>query len=189
MSPWSWPRGLVHSLQINEQGSTIQETPFKHRTLQPYFKPRKGTSQTSLRCGVLTKFDVDFFPTSRSTQEIEKITTNKLLTRTFFQQFLNQVPRSSFKKFQCHRYSKDCIWWASWSLFQRDSNHDNVSKPSYMSHCLSPTYLRRMRYKKMSPSWQTSKSRPPLRKMPPSTFRRGTRMGCKKPFWCTWQWC
>jgi hypothetical protein len=31
-------------------------------------------------------------------QENKKITTDKLLTRTKFQRFLNQVPRSSFKK-------------------------------------------------------------------------------------------
>jgi hypothetical protein len=59
--------------------------------LQPYFKSRKGISRTSLGCGVLNKICRRiFFPTSRSTRENEKITTDKLRTRTTFQRFLNQ---------------------------------------------------------------------------------------------------
>jgi hypothetical protein len=41
----------------------------------------------------------NFFPTIRSTQETtKKIPTNELHMRTNFQRFLNETPRSSFKK-------------------------------------------------------------------------------------------
>jgi hypothetical protein len=46
-----------------------------------------------------TRFTVkDFFPTSCLTREVKKITTNELHTRTKFLRFLNQAPRSLFKK-------------------------------------------------------------------------------------------
>jgi hypothetical protein len=61
----------VHNVQIYKQGSTIRV-----RVL-----PSKI-----------------FFPTSRLTRKVKKITTNKLHTRTKFLHFLNQVPHSSFKK-------------------------------------------------------------------------------------------
>jgi hypothetical protein len=61
----------VHNLQIHEQGSTIRV-----RDL-----PSKN-----------------FFPTSCLTCEVKKTSTDELHTRTKFLHFLNQAPRSSFKK-------------------------------------------------------------------------------------------
>ncbi len=59
--------------------------------LQPYFKSRKGISQTSLHCGVLNKICRQFFfHTIRSMRESNKITTNQLRMRTTFQRVLNQ---------------------------------------------------------------------------------------------------
>ncbi len=64
MSPWGWPEGLVHNLQIYKQGSTIW---------------------------VRVLLSKNFFPTSRLTCEVKKITTDKLHTRTKFLHFLNQA--------------------------------------------------------------------------------------------------
>jgi hypothetical protein len=61
----------VHNLQIHEEGSTIQVQDL----------PSKN-----------------YFPTSRLTLEVKKITTNELHTRTKFLHFLNQAPHSLFKK-------------------------------------------------------------------------------------------
>jgi hypothetical protein len=59
--------------------------------LQPYFMSRKGISRTSLCRGILNKICHQiFFPTSRSTWENKKNSTNKLRMRTTFQRFLNQ---------------------------------------------------------------------------------------------------
>jgi hypothetical protein len=69
---------------------------------------------------------------------------------------------------QRHCYYKVCIRLASWSLSQRDLSPKSVSAPNYLSHCLSPMYLQRMRYKRRLLNWETSKSRPPSRKTPPS---------------------
>jgi hypothetical protein len=53
--------------------------------LQPYVKSSKGTSRTSLRCGILIKIcRRDFFPTICSTREKEKNHTDKLRTRITF---------------------------------------------------------------------------------------------------------
>jgi hypothetical protein len=41
---------------------------------------------------------LNFFPTSRLTQEAEKNTTDELRTRTNFQRFVNKAPHSAFKK-------------------------------------------------------------------------------------------
>ncbi len=41
---------------------------------------------------------VNFFSTSRGSQEIKKISTDELRTRTAFQWFINETPRSTFKK-------------------------------------------------------------------------------------------
>ncbi len=88
----------MHNLQINKQGSTIKNALQASELLQPYFKSSKGISRTSLRRDVLTRFTVKIFflPVAQS-KKTKKITTNKLLTRTKFQCFLNQVPRLSFK--------------------------------------------------------------------------------------------
>jgi hypothetical protein len=88
----------VHNLQIHKQGSKIQEHLSSVGVLQPYFKASKGISLTSLHRSVLTRFAVEFFSTSCLMQENKNIITNKLLTRTKFQRFLNQALRSSFKK-------------------------------------------------------------------------------------------
>ncbi len=61
----------MHNLQIHEEGSTIQVQDL----------PSKN-----------------YFPTSRLTLEVKKITTNELHTRTKFLHFLNQAPHSLFKK-------------------------------------------------------------------------------------------
>ncbi len=51
----------MHNLQIHEQGSTIQERPSSVGLLQPYSKSNEGISCTSLRCSVLTRFNVKIF--------------------------------------------------------------------------------------------------------------------------------
>jgi hypothetical protein len=89
----------VHNLQIHEQSSKIQEHPSSVGVLQPYVNSSKGISFTSLRWGVLTRFAVEIFPLRvAECKKTKKNTTNKLLMRMNFQCFLNQAPRSSFKK-------------------------------------------------------------------------------------------
>jgi hypothetical protein len=51
----------VHKLQIHEQGSKIQEHPSSVRMLQPHVNSSEGIIQTSLRCGVLTRFAIEIF--------------------------------------------------------------------------------------------------------------------------------
>ncbi len=90
MSPWGWPRGLVHNLQISRNTRFlrtrfyVQERPSSIGVLQPYFKSSKGISRTSLHRGVLTKIRRQFFSTICSTQENKEMTTDKLHTRTTF---------------------------------------------------------------------------------------------------------
>ncbi len=85
----------MHNLQIQ-----LTRTTLKHqRLLQPYFKPRKGISQTNLCCVVNNKIHHRiFFPQFAQCKKTNKITTNELLTRKNFQHFLNQALRPSFKK-------------------------------------------------------------------------------------------
>ena len=64
MSPWGWPRGLLHNLQIHKQGSKIQEHPSSIGVLQPYFKSSEGISCTSLNCSVPNKICHQFFQNS-----------------------------------------------------------------------------------------------------------------------------
>ncbi len=93
----------MHNLQILRTRTTFK----RRRLVLPYFKSRKGISQTSLRPGVpKTRFVVKIISYDLLNVRKQKITTNKLLTRTNFQRFLNKVPRSSFKNwsFQCHCY-------------------------------------------------------------------------------------
>ncbi len=87
----------MHNLQIHKQGSKIQECPSSVGVLQPYFKSSEGISLTSLSRGVLTRFAIEIV-SYKSLNVRKKNTTNELLTRTNFQRFLNQAPRSSFKK-------------------------------------------------------------------------------------------
>ncbi len=84
----------MHKLQIQLRRMTLK----RQRSLQPYFKPRKGISRTNLSCVVKNKIRRQFFSTIHSTQENKKNTTDELFTRTNFQHFLNQAPRFSFKK-------------------------------------------------------------------------------------------
>ncbi len=67
-------------------GWLIEQEPLSSvGVLQPYAKSSKGTSRTSLHCGILNKIHHwDFFPTIRSTWENEEIHTNELHTRTTF---------------------------------------------------------------------------------------------------------
>jgi hypothetical protein len=65
--------------------------------LQPYFKSSEGISCTSLHCSVLTRFAIDLFPYESLNARKQKNTTNKLLTRKKFQNFLNQAPYLFFK--------------------------------------------------------------------------------------------
>ncbi len=66
--------------------------------LQPYFKSKEGISFTSLRRGVLTRFAIKIFSYESLKARKQNNTTDKLLTRTKLHCFLNQAPRSSFKK-------------------------------------------------------------------------------------------
>jgi hypothetical protein len=74
-------------------------TPFKRRSR---YRPTSSqlrvlVIQASI-AAYLQDLPLNFFPTSCSTQENKKITTDELLTRTKFQPSLNQAPCSSFKK-------------------------------------------------------------------------------------------
>jgi hypothetical protein len=65
----------------------------------PFFKSRKCISCTSLHHGVLrARSTVVFFLLFAQHKKPRKITTDELHTRTKFQWFLNEAPRSSFKK-------------------------------------------------------------------------------------------
>jgi hypothetical protein len=66
--------------------------------LHPYFNSSEDIICTSLLCGVLTRFAVEIFSYESLNARKQKNTTNKLLTRTHFQWFLNQAPCLSFKK-------------------------------------------------------------------------------------------
>ncbi len=64
VSPWGWPEGLVHNLQIPQQVFNkiqdfhVQDTFSSVGVLQPYFKSSEGIGCTSLHCGVLTRFAI-----------------------------------------------------------------------------------------------------------------------------------
>ncbi len=93
-----------------------------------------------------------FFPTIRLTQEIKKITTYKLHTRTKFQRFLSKAPSSSFKKFivSTPPLLQGLHTMILAKPYQTDYVHENASKQNYVSHHLSPTCPLRMRSKKKS---------------------------------------
>jgi hypothetical protein len=81
--------------RVNVQGSTYKNSTNKNvlqasEPLQPYFKSRKGISQTSLRRGILNKIHRQFFSYDSRNVRKQKNTTYKLRTRTTFQRFLNQ---------------------------------------------------------------------------------------------------
>ncbi len=67
VSPWGWPKGLVHNLQIPQNTRFlrtrfyIQERPSSIRVLQPHFKSSEGISRTNLRRGVLIRFSIKIF--------------------------------------------------------------------------------------------------------------------------------
>jgi hypothetical protein len=66
----------------------------------PFFKSSKGISLAKSLLGVLrARNAVNFFSYNLlNARNPKKVRTNKLLTRTNFQHFLNKAPRSSFKK-------------------------------------------------------------------------------------------
>ncbi len=69
MSPWGWPEGLAHNLQIPQQSQLfneiqdfyVQDAFSSVRVLQPYFKSSKGIGRTSLHCSVLTRIAIKIF--------------------------------------------------------------------------------------------------------------------------------
>ncbi len=87
----------MHNLQIYEQGFNTR-MPFKHRSALALLKVKRGISFTSLHCGILTRFAVEIFSYESLNARKQKNTTDELHTRTKLQRFLNQAPRSSFKK-------------------------------------------------------------------------------------------
>ncbi len=89
--------------------------------------------------------------------------------------------------FQLRCYYKAYMQWVLQKWYQTDSSHKNVSEQNSVSHCLSPTCPLRVRSKKKSQKWETSKSRLGLRRTWPSIFWCGTRMGPEKLFLCIWR--
>ncbi len=158
--------------------------------LQPYFRSRKGISHTSLRGGILTRFAIIFFPTSRSTWENEKITTDKLPTRTKFQHFLNQAPCTSFKKLIISTpsllqglHTMSLLKSVLEGFKPQECKRTKLHEPPPVPYVPTKGWGTRRGPKKM----ETLKSRPPLRKTPPSTFQCGMRTGLAKPSWYTWR--
>jgi hypothetical protein len=184
----AWQRGLVHNLQIKEQGSTIQERLQASQPLQPYFKSSKGISRTSLRRGILTRFAVKIFILRVAQHEkTKKITTDELLTRTTFQCFLNQAPRLSFKKLIVSTpsllqglHTMSLLKSIPEGLKPRECKPTKLHEPPPVPYVPTKDEVQEEVAK-----LRNLKLRPPLRKIPPSTFRCGTRTGLVKPSLCT----
>ncbi len=85
-------KNSIYKVQLTkfyEQGSTNKNDLQASEPLQPYFKSRKGISQTSLRCSVLNKICHQFFsPTICSTRE-----NKKLLLTSYVRDNFSMCPR------------------------------------------------------------------------------------------------
>ncbi len=109
MSPWGWPRGLVHNLQIPWNTRFlrirfyIQERPSSLGVLQPYFKSSKGISRTSLRRGVLNKIcrqilSYDLLNARKRRNDYRQATYEDNFSRVLNQEFIFWFTSSGFCK-------------------------------------------------------------------------------------------
>ncbi len=107
MSPWGWPRGLVHNLQIQRNTRFlrtrfyVQERPSSIGVLQPYFKSSKGISRTSLRQGILNKihhwlFSYDLLKVRKRRNDYQQATYEDNFSHVLNQEFFFWFRSSSF---------------------------------------------------------------------------------------------
>jgi hypothetical protein len=122
----------------------------------------------------------------RVTRNQEKISTDELRMRTAFQRFINEMPRSTFKKLIVSTpgliqglHTMSLSKSVPEGLNPRECERTKFRKPLPV-----PFIPRKTRSRKKSPSYASYKSRLLWRRTPLSTFQCGRRMGPVRPFSC-----
>ncbi len=170
----------MHNLQI-----LLTRTTLKHwQTIQPYFKPEKGISQTNLRCVVNNKIPRQiYFPRFVQRKKTRKITSGKLLTRMNFQCFLNQAPCSSFKKLIVSTplllrglHTMSLLQSVPDGLKPQECKRTKLREPPPVPYVPTKDEVQEEVVKLRNLKIKTT-----IKKIPPSTFRCGTRTGPAKP--------
>ncbi len=96
VSPWGWPRGLVHNLQIPRNTRLlrtrfyIQECPSSIGVLQPYFKSRRVLVVQASVVAYLTRFTGDFFSYDSLNARKQKNDYRRATYEDNFSRVLNQ---------------------------------------------------------------------------------------------------
>ena len=132
----------------------------------------------------------DFFPYESLNVRKQQITTNKLLTRTTFQRFLNQAPCLSFKK----------LTVSMPSLLRGLHTMSLLKSLKSVPEGLKPQECERTKLREPAPvpyvptkdevqeevaKLRNLEIKTTIKKDTTLNFRCGTRTGCGKPFRCT----